>query len=69
MWILDEIKDRCFGINERRLKDGISTSSVLEEDEEATNQAEYEFSQLKRQGLGAYRRADTIIRCEQSTRL
>ena len=70
MWILDEIKDRCFGINERRLKDAaISISSVSEEDEEATNQTEYEFSQLKRQGLSVYRRADTIIRCEQSTRL
>ena len=63
MWILDEIKDRCFGINERRLKGGIS--SVLEEDEEAINQAEYEFGQ----SLSTYRRADTVICCDQSTRL
>ena len=60
-WMLDEIKDRCFGINEKRVMDGITR--MMEEDKEEIHH-KYELGQLKYR-LGAYKRTDMF----QSTRL
>ena len=62
-WILDEIKDRCFGMNERRVMDRIS--SIMEDEEE--NDHKYELDQLKYR-LDIHKRTD-MIQFEESTRL